>query len=199
MDYIVKYSNGKPDWSSIPAVALENHQWTEKTAIYPTAQVAWDENHFYVRLEAVEQDILARYTGLCDPICTDSCLEFFFCPEQDSDRYFNFELNPNGAMYVGFGYPGARRCRLYRENFAELFQVVPFSKPNGWGVELTIPFDFLRIFVPDFEVKKGSVLRGNFYKCGDETVKPHYISWNKVEVPTPSFHPPGFFAPLILD
>jgi len=102
-------------------------------------------------------------------------------------------------MYVGFGYPGTRRCRLYRENFTALFQVVPFRKPGLWGVELTIPFDFLRIFVPGFEVKKGAQLYGNFYKCGDETVKPHYISWNKVDTPTPNFHQPQYFAPLIVD
>ena len=36
-------------------------------------------------------------------VCRDSCVEWFvnFLPER-CDRYFNFKVNPNGAMHVAF-------------------------------------------------------------------------------------------------
>lgn len=196
--YEVMHTNGRPDWNLIPAVSLDRHLWSDVRSIVPQAQAAWDEEGLYVRLAVTEPDILQRFTGPLDPVCQDSCLEFFFCPQPDGDRYFNFEVNPNGALYVGYGKPGGNRCRLYRENLGEILQVTPFSQPGGWGVELKIPVSFVRIFVPEFSLLSGSILRANFYKCGDETVQPHFIAWNPVDLPNPCFHCPEFFGQLHL-
>lgn len=35
--------------------------------------------------------------------------------------------------------------------------------------------------------------KAGFYKCGDETGRPHYGSWQKVETDAPDFHRPEFF------
>ena len=40
---------------------------------------------------------------------------------------------------------------------------------------------------------------GNFYKCGDETVQPHYYSWNPVELVDPDFHRSEFFGKLYFE
>ena len=37
-----------------------------------------------------------------------------------------------------------------------------------------------------------------FYKCGDKTAHPHFLSWNPVGTPAPDFHRPDFFGELIL-
>lgn len=195
--YEVTRVNGCPDWESIPVAPIDQYLWSDVRSIIPSAQAAWDEEALYVRLQAVEPHILARFTGALDEVCKDSCLEFFFCPIA-GDRYFNFEGNPNGAMYVGYGRPGENRCRLYRENFREILQVKPFAIPGGWGLELRIPVSFVGMFVPDFRLYSGLTLRGNFFKCGDETKQEHYMSWNPVEVPHPNFHLPEFFGELRL-
>ena len=41
-------------------------------------------------------------------------------------------------------------------------------------------------------------LRANFYKCGDKTAHPHYLSWSPIHTEKPDFHRPEFFGELIL-
>lgn len=195
--YEVTHITGQPDWSTIPVAPIDQYLWSDVRSIIPSAQAAWDEEALYVRLQAIEPHILARFTGNLDEVCKDSCLEFFFCPVE-GDRYFNFEGNPNGSMYVGYGRPGSARCRLYRGNFKEILQIKPFEIPGGWGLEMRIPVSFVQIFVPDFKLYAGQTLQGNFFKCGDETEQEHYMSWNPVEVPHPNFHLPEFFGNLKL-
>jgi hypothetical protein len=196
--YEVTHISGAPDWESVPCAVIENRLWSNVDGIVPSAQVCWDENALYVRLQTREENILRRFTGFLEDVYKDSCLEFFFCPEVGSDRYFNFEINPNGAMYVGFGGPRPDRCRLFRPDFGQLFQVNPFEAPGLWGVELQIPVSFLQTFVPDFQLCSGQIIPANFYKCGDETTLPHFMAWNKVDVPEPNFHLPEFFGQLLL-
>jgi hypothetical protein len=41
--------------------------------------------------------------------------------------------------------------------------------------------------------------RGNFYKCGDKLTKPHFLSWNAIDTPSPDFHVPQAFGTLIFE
>jgi hypothetical protein len=36
----------------------------------------------------------------------------------------------------------------------------------------------------------------NFYKCGDDTMQPHYLTWSPVSTERPDFHQPDFFGLL---
>jgi hypothetical protein len=36
----------------------------------------------------------------------------------------------------------------------------------------------------------------NFYKCGDDTMQPHYHTWSPVSTERPDFHQPDFFGLL---
>lgn len=196
--YSIIHTAGKPDWSQVPAAAISNRLWSNVDGITPSAQVTWDEDALYVRLQTSEENILRRFTGDMDMVCEDSCLEFFFCPEATGDRYLNFEVNPNGSLYLGFGRPGNDRCRLYRKDFRKLLSITPFEINGGWGVEMRIPVSFVQIFAPEFSLHSGLTLRGNFFKCGDDTAAPHYMAWNPVDVPNPNFHLPQFFGELLL-
>lgn len=196
--YEVTRCNGKPDWNTIPTAPIDTYLWSDVRTIFPSAQAAWDPDALYVRLQAVEPHIRREFTGDLDPVCQDSCLEFFFCPKNGDDRYFNLEVNPNGSMYVGFGLEGNDRCRLSDMDFKKRFQVTPFAIPGGWGIEMRIPVSFIQIFSPDFQLFSGLSLRANFFKCGDRTEKEHYMSWNPVEVSNPNFHLPRFFGEIKL-
>ena len=44
----------------------------------------------------------------------------------------------------------------------------------------------------------GDVLRGNFYKCGDDAAFPHYGMWSPVLTGEPDFHRPEYFGELAL-
>lgn len=195
--YEVLYTSGKPNWEQIPVVHM-SPLWEEPHGITGQAQAAWNEDGLYVRLQAREEHILQRLTQPLDQVCNDSCLEFFFCPQEGNERYFNFECNPKGTLYLGYGLPNEQRCRLYRPNLQEIFRVNPFFTQDGWGVEFYFPVWAVNFFVQDYALKKGMTLRANFYKCGDETPHPHYLAWNPIDNPFPKFHLPQFFGQLIL-
>jgi hypothetical protein len=63
----------------------------------------------------------------------------------------------------------------------------------SWTVAMLIPFDLIGIDSNDLPVS----VRGNFYKCGDLTAHPHFLSWNPIDTPKPDFHRPEFFGELI--
>lgn len=184
-------------WEQVASLELENAQWLDSPHIHASAKVCYNENALHVRLQAVEQDILCRYNGLTDEVCEDSCLEFFFSPEADG-RYFNLECNPNGALYFGIGYGRDAHLRLIHGELGKMLQVTPFSTEDGWGTEITIPVKLMRILYPGLTLSAGKVIPANFYKCGEDTKVPHYLTWNTVESAEPDFHLPQFFGRLIL-
>ena len=186
------------DWKQLPTAALTHTYLQTPDSVKAWGQLALGADALLLHLWLETPEIRAVEEGPLGMPCEDSCLEFFFCPEPEGDRYFNFEANPNGSVYVGYGRPGSERCRLHRKNFKEIFQITPFEIPGGWGLELRIPVSFVQTFAPGFSLEAGKVLRANFFKCGDETEQEHYMAWNPVEVPAPNFHLPEFFGELIL-
>lgn len=160
-------------------------------------QLCWDEAAIYVRLRAWETEIRAEHSGLLQSVCEDSCLEFFLRPTDDL-RYFNFEFNPNCALYLGYGTNVTELTRLIVADEPALFQPKAARLSDGWEITYRVPFAFIRRFFPDFTPCEGLAMYGNCYKCGDLTVRQHYLSWNPMRCDTPQFHRPQDFGRLIL-
>lgn len=198
-EYTITKISGTPDWSRIPALDVDNYQWCQKLDIKMKSQICYDETGLYVHLQAWEKDIRAALTAPLSMVCKDSCMEFFFRPVEEDMRYFNFEINPNGQMYIGFGPNISNLVRLAPEDENNLLQKKWNYTQDGWEVFYKVPVSFIRTFFPGYELKSGMKLYANSYKCGDETVKPHFISWNKVDVPKPSFHQPAHFGLMIME
>lgn len=196
--YIISRVSGKPDWEKIPCLQVDNFQWLPALDIRMTAQICYDETGIHVHLQAWEKNIRAENNAPLSMVCEDSCMEFFFRPMEGDMRYFNIEINPNACTYIGFG-----------PNMPELVRLVPQEEDtfmakssrytaDGWEVFFTVPVAMIRVFFPGYELTPGKKIYANCYKCGDETVQPHYISWNKVDVPEPSFHEPEHFGLMTL-
>lgn len=194
--YTMKKVNGAPDWSEIPVMPIDNLLWTDSIDITAQAQLCWDAENIYIRQEAVEPHIRREGTGLLARVCEDSCLEFFLRPT-DRLEYFNFEWNPNLALWLGYGRERDTQARLLVPDAEELFDAKVEMTPKGWVLTYRVPFAFIRRFFPEFRVTEGLQIRGNCYKCGDETVKPHYLAWNPIVNDTPAFHVPTQFGCLI--
>ena len=131
----------------------------------------------------------------------DSCCEFFISDPYDG-TYYNFELNCIGSLISA-----KRTSRLDStlQDPDKLKQVIRFSslehKPFtaadrifSWTVAMLIPFELIGM---DWNSLPVSV-RGNFYKCGDKTAHPHFLSWNPIRTPKPDFHRPEYFGELLL-
>ena len=194
------------NWESIPVAFVEHFPW-KTSEYYPKtkAQLAYSKEGIHVRLESYESQIVALYERLNDPVCKDSCMEFFFNPNPDhDDRYLNFEMNPIGTLHVGLGI-GRHDRRHLDEVDPSVFQIkTSVTKESlkdyqgpSWVLEYMIPFAWLEQYYGSISFGEGHRMKGNFYKCGDKTVHPHFGCWNPVENLTPDFHRPEFFGELI--
>lgn len=133
----------------------------------------------------------------------DSCCEFFVRPENEVE-YYNFECNCVGTLLLNYGKKGERLhapekilsdikrwSSLGKKTFEERIGEV------SWELSLIIPVSSL--FNHDFKDLSGTVLRGNFYKCGDLLQTPHFLSWSEINLPVPCFHCPDFFGYLYFE
>ena len=193
---------GEIDWTKIPSIAIDELVLVDHTDVTASAQICYDEEALYLHLSAQETEIRAEERGPVGTPCSDSCLEFFFCPMENDTRYFNIEFNPNTCVYLGVGSSVQTLTRLIPEeeegngmeyNFHPAVKFVE----GGWEITYRVPYDFIRRFFPEFEAFSGKKIRANFYKCADMTSKPHYLAWNPITRTGVSvFHTPSQFGML---
>jgi len=130
----------------------------------------------------------------------DSCVEVFI-KDPEEDTYYNFEINALGKVLACSG--ADRHGRVARPD-EEMEEILRFGQLEGgpldeggiwtWRVGVVIPFELIGV---DPENLPDSI-RANFYKCGDKTAHPHYLSWSPIDTPKPDFHRPEFFGELLL-
>ena len=186
------------DWEKVDTLSADNILWLPDVGIRMTLQICYDEEKLYIHQIAVEKNVRAEHVEPLGQVCEDSCMEFFFCPELHSDRYFNFEWNMNGCLYLGFRTDRENAVRLHLKDHKKVFNFRSALTEEGWEIFYEIPASFVQLFFPDFSLSSGKELRANCYKCGDLTINPHYLSWNPVSSATPDFHRPSDFGQFIL-
>ena len=194
--YTVKKVNA-PCWAEIEAAALTHQPWLTPCDIAAQAKLCHDGENLYVRMEAKEKNIRATLTGALDQVCNDSCLEFFFAPEMDDARYFNFEWNKLCNAYVGFGAERKTRVRQILKNPQVTFEPKSMDTEDGWAIEYKIPLSFIRMYMPEFVFEGQAAC--NFYKCGDETEIPHYLAWAPLSSEKPDYHRRWDFGTLVFE
>lgn len=198
--YSVTKVNGTPDWSAIPTLAIDHWHTEARADVAAWAQIAYDEERLWVHLKAKETNLRTQESGPLARSWEDSCLEFFFCPVPGDSRYFNIEMTPTCALYLGVG-PGvpAERLRLLPKDGNTVFDQQARVTNEGWELFYAIPYDFIRRLFPEFKVEHGLELRANCFKCGDLTDHPHWLSWNPVTKVPLSFHYPPDFGTLLFE
>lgn len=179
-EYIIRSTQGAPDWERIPTLAIDIPYLDSPDDIRAFAQIAYSEDALHVHLVAEEKCIRAEARGPLGCPCEDSCLEFFFCPMEGDDRYFNIEFNLNGCMFLGFGSGIPSLVRLLPDADPDPFHPTIQKTGSGWEIFYTVPYEFVRRFFPTFTVESGKTIRANCYKCSDLTVPAHYFSWNEI-------------------
>lgn len=185
------------DWSVVPEAAIDCCQWGYSADVSAKAQLCYDQDAIYVRLCAREPEIRAEEKGQTGLPYLDSCLEFFLCPMEDSNTYFNIEMNPNCTMYLGIGSNSQDLIRLLLPDEGNLDAQAQRTR-DGWEITYRVPVSLIKRFFPDFVMRSGVKMRGNFYKCGDKTKVPHYYAWNPIENEILDFHQPQWYGQLCL-
>ena len=149
---------------------------------------------FEVTLRCYETNPKAVHTQPDDPVCKDSCMEVFLnCfPEFPEYGYINVEMNSAGNMRCGFGTDRHNRYLVREKGFAQPERKVSFGE-DYWQVQCLLTEELLeKLYARPCRFTSGHEMRGNFYKCGDETDSPHWGSWSRVE--RLDFHTPEFFG-----
>ncbi|MBE5868442.1 MAG: hypothetical protein E7293_05705 [Lachnospiraceae bacterium] len=183
-----------PVWDEIQEVQIDTFPWKGYyEGIRTKVKAVHSDYGITVHFETDERPLAAHMRADNEEVCCDSCVEFFLRPE-DEERYINLEINPLRVIYCGFGTRDMRaRVKLQIEK--EKFLVSSLIQEGKWVLQLTVPYDFWRQFFGEVP----GVIRGNFYKCGDETGHEHYACWSPVQWEFPRFHLPEYFGKLILE
>jgi hypothetical protein len=161
--------------------------------------IAHGADAVFLKFKVKEKYFKAVYTNTNDLVFKDSCVEFFFAPD-DSGSYYNFEFNAIGTCYAAYGTPAKRELLgvelIHRIRVSVSNNITSGSElPIKWDITLAIPF---KTFVyHQVTSLTGQRCRANFYKCGDDMPWPHYLCWNNVNSAKPNFHLPQYFGQLI--
>ena len=198
--------------SDVPA-ALEGQPWNEIScdtwkvaAVNPTVRFRIAHTGKHILLHFHVSDTEARAVNDRDNgrVWEDSCCEFFLSPD-GNDTYYNIECNCIGTLLLHFGPAGAERPDAPAEAYAAVRRWSSLGKaafghmdgPLEWDLAEIIPCEAL--FGHEIESFDGRRMKGNFYKCGDKTLSPHFLSWSPIDLPSPAFHCPQFFGELIFE
>jgi hypothetical protein len=201
----------KPQWQDARELTL-NYYMGEKPDHIPQvkAKMAYDENNIYVIFRVEDNYVKAVAEQNQDPVCRDSCVEFFFTPGRDiTAGYMNMETNCCGKILLYFQQKrGVGQIEVNPRDLAkiEIAHSLPYEKiteeiqePTVWTLEYRIPISVIQSYMPVEKPAKGVVWKGNFYKCADRTSVPHWLTWSFVDKPAPDFHRPDYFGTLIFE
>ncbi len=180
-------------------------------------RLLYDNSGIYGRFEVKNDQYMRCMADRFQyPVCTDSCVEFFIKPN-GNDGYINFEFSAAGELLCSHIVDHTRTA----DGFAD-FRLLTKEEAAGVIIASTLPKNIeeicekmdweLGFFIPFTVFEKlnftkptsTELWRGNFYKCGDKTRYPHWITWSEVD--ELNFHLPkkktrgasGNLAPLYL-
>ena len=193
-------------FTTLPEHPIGCCNWPGQYPYTPKAvfKIFHDGKNLYIQFLVTENDIKAAVTEDQGRTWTDPCVEFFVSPEGNLD-YYNFECTCTGKLLLAWHPSGTNKEAAPKEILDSVKRTpslgtAPFALREGehsWNVIEIIPATAL--FRSKIESFDGKSMRANFYKCGDELPTPHFLSWNAIEWPEPSFHRPEQFGELIFE
>lgn len=175
----------------------------------PTVQLclAYSDHYLWLHYEVSGDYYRAVATSDQEAVWEDSCVEFFLFTEQSNDPaendnetivYRNFEFNIGGVCLSAIGTKLERNSVPTHEMEKILrFPLLPDppTPQSGdlidWELTVAIPLEMLSL-------SPGQRFRANFYKCGDLTKIPHFLSWSPITSSEPDFHLPACFGEIQL-
>ena len=168
----------------------------------------YNEQNIFGIFRVEDQYVRCSHTRFQSDVWKDSCVEFFVQPKE-GEGYFNFEFNCGGALLASYVTDPTRvRCSLKKcipltpdddqqiQRYASLTPIVEpeITKPVVWTLEFAIPIAVLGKYTGPLGTIKGQIWLANFYKCGNETSRPHWASWAPLSAR--NFHEPASFGQI---
>lgn len=188
--------------STLQSHLIDTINWKETHPSKPEVcfRIAHNGDNLFLQYSVHENEILGVVTEDNGKVWTDSCVEFFV--SFDDAHYYNTEATCTSRVLLGYrkygehAEHGSIDVLKSIQRLASL-GVNKIEKQEGdfnWNLTLIIPRStYWKSSIKTFD---GIKAKGNFYKCGDNLSTPHFVSWNKIDTPKPSFHQPSFFGEL---
>lgn len=220
MEYVINYAEQRPSlkgqwdeeqWRPANVITLTNFL-TQSKSRHPRVELKalYAEDGLFLFFRVFDKYVRSVQTAYQGSVCTDSCVEFFVEPKSGKG-YFNFEINGGGTLLLHFNEP--RKSQDNQVQFkrrlvpwksggqVNIYHSLPriidpeIEADTEWCIEYFIPFAIFEHYLGPLGPIPGQVWRGNFYKCADQTSRPHWLSWAPMGSEL-NFHLPQFFAPL---
>lgn len=204
MEYIAPIFSSAAEARNFPVAPIDSFHWEKDGYSRPesyAAMFAVENEGIHAVLWSFEDNLRCECKKRDDPVYTDSCLEFFIAPVEGDKRYMNFEVNPKGVYLSQIG--EIRENRTFIKELTDLEPIIePMTVEEGndkaWGCDILLPCDFISaLYGTDFKIKECR-MKGNFYKCADLSVSPHYGAHFPVSSAALGFHNPDCFGDIII-
>jgi hypothetical protein len=174
---------------------IENTSWPEFATTCKTGFSIEHANTSVSITFDVQQDYFkAQRRSINSAVHKDNCVEFFI-QFSGEESYYNIEFNCLGIGKLAYGTTREKRQFLPVSSIKKIGvwkDLRFFEDYFDWQIKLYIPVE---VFIfSAVKTLKGLKCKGNFYKCGDDLPRPHYLAWNKIDAARPDFHLPEFFG-----
>ena len=187
----------KAQRESIDVINWEEYSYKPIVAF----DIARSKVNLYIRYFVKGNSLKALYETDGAPVYQDSCVEFFMKRVNDPN-YYNFEFNCIGTCDAARRTSRDIKTSLSQEEYKSIIRLPSvrrraFEEIKGihtWNLIVVIPLKLMGLDPSNLPEK----ILGNFYKCADETMNPHFVSWSPIDLPEPNFHCPEFFGEIYL-
>ena len=187
----------KAQRESIDVINWEEYSYKPIVAF----DIARSKVNLYIRYFVKGNSLKALYETDGSPVYQDSCVEFFMKRVNDPN-YYNFEFNCIGTCDAARRTSRDIKTSLSQEEYKSIIRLPSvrrraFEEIKGihtWNLIVVIPLKLMGLDPSNLPEK----ILGNFYKCANETMNPHFVSWSPIDLPEPNFHCPEFFGEIYL-
>lgn len=203
-DVIARFDEAGIAWNAVDKVNWPDYPYKPLVEF----RMMHSETEIYLQFHVRENGVRAAYGYDFGSLpFTDDCVEFFMIPSDRDSSYFNLEMNCIGHGTFDYG-PGRlerhccgdaiiRQIRRHSTLGSEAFGTREGAQE--WTLTLAIPKRLYAQADLNLTSFSGRTVRANFYKCGDRTAVPHYLSWSHVGTEHPSFHEPQWFGEVTFE
>lgn len=178
---------------SLKAVSLLRAQDGEPPVLRTTVRVALRNGNLLARFDGRDRGVVATLTERDGPLWKEDVFEVFLSPDGLPGVYYEFEVNPLGALFdARIESPEGRRetMRVDVSWNCPGFAARAGRREDHWWARFRIP---LAPLSPEAAVQ----WRANFYRI-DRGEPDEYSAWSPTFVEPPDFHRPELFGWLRL-
>lgn len=187
-----------------------NSKWLAQGYGHPLAETVRVEGIVSLDFEILRVQWLVQEPAECfrievhtdqGPIWQDSCVELFLsCYGKERPvSYLNLECNALGKCLVARGPDREKRHPLSPQEIQTIRRQADYQKKAdriSWSITVELPLILTGWSFDQLQAHPDQLI-GNLQKCSDLSQAPHWLTAFPIPTPSPDFHRPEYFQPLL--